>query len=113
MSQRVLDYLGIQYDRIARDLGQHHGPEHSALFEVALKSNYLLLLYSPGSSATDSISAAISRAAPQARLPAELWKPLVDRLGKQSSLNDVRAAVRKMHNDVEQYLVNAAEPSSR
>lgn len=113
VSQIVLDYLEIQYDRIARLLRQRQGPEVAALFEVALKSNYLLVLYSPGSSEANSISAAISRAAPQARLPAELWKPLVDTLGKRSSLSDVRAAVRKMHNDTDQYLATAAEPGSR
>jgi hypothetical protein len=113
VSQQVLDYLGVQYQRIVRELGQKHGLEHAALFEVALKSNILILLYSPGSSEAGSLSTAISRAAPQAQLPAELWKPLSDLLGKQSSLNDVRTAVRQMHKDVDQYLANAAEQSGR
>jgi hypothetical protein len=112
-SPQVRSYLGVQYQRIVGDLSKRYGAEESALFEVALKSNFLLLLYSPGSSTTTSISDAISRAAPQARLPSQLWKPLVDLLGKQSSLADVQTAVRQMHNDVDRYLATAAERSGR
>jgi hypothetical protein len=112
-SRQVRDYLGVQYQRIVGDLSKRFGAEDAALFEVALKSNFLLLLYSPGSSTTTSISGAISRAAPQARLPAQLWKPLVDLLGKQSSLADVQTAVRQMHNDVDRYLATAGERSGR
>jgi hypothetical protein len=112
-SRQVIDYLLVQGQRIGRDLSQRYGPEQASLFEVALKSNILLLLYSPGSNAATSISAAISRAAPKAGLPAELWQPVVDRVNKQSSLDDVRASVRQMHNDVDQYLANAAEPPGR
>jgi hypothetical protein len=112
-SQQVIDFLLVQYQRLSRELSQKHGPEHAALFEVALKSNVLILLYGPGSNTTKSISAAISTAAPQARLPAQLWKPLVELLGKQSSLADVRSAVQQMHNDVERYLATAAEQGGR
>lgn len=112
-SRQVLDFLVLQYQRIFPELTQQQGPEIAALFEVALKSNTLLLVYRPGSATTNSISAAIAQAAPQARLPAELWKPLVDLLGKQSSLTDVQAAIRQMHNDVDRYLANAAEPTGR
>ena len=66
------------------------------MFEVALKSNILLLLYTPESTAGNSIAAAISQAAPQAKLPAEFWQPLVDALDKrQAPQADVRAAVKK------------------
>jgi hypothetical protein len=112
-SRQVIDYLLAQGQRIGRDLSQRYGPEQASLFEVALKSNILLLLYSPGSNAANSISAAISRAAPKAGLPAELWQPVVDRVNKQSSVDDVRTAVRQMHNDVDQYLAKAAEPHGR
>jgi hypothetical protein len=113
VSQRVLDYLGIQYDRIARDLSKNNQTENAALFEIGLKSNFLILLYSPGNSTANAVSSAISRAAPQAKLPAELWRPLVEMLGKQSPVDDVRAAVRKMHMDVDEYLANSAEPKSQ
>ncbi len=60
-SRQVIDYLLAQGQRIGRELAKRYGSEQAALFEVALKSNILLLLYSPGSDATNSISAAISR----------------------------------------------------
>ena len=109
----MLDYLGIQYDRIARDLSKNNQTENAALFEIALKSNFLILLYSPGNSTANAVSSAISRAAPQAKLPAELWRPLVEMLGKQAPVDDVRAGVRKMHKDVDEYLANSAEPKSQ
>jgi hypothetical protein len=111
-SQEVIRYLLDQGQRIGRDLAKRYGPEQSALFEVALKSNILLLLYSPGSDATNSIAAAISRAAPQAQLPPELWKPLLERIERKSSLEDVRTAVRQMHKDVDNHLASA-EPKGQ
>jgi hypothetical protein len=113
VSQRVLDYLGIQYDRIARDLTKSNQPENAALFEIALKSNILILLYSPTNTSASAVASAIKQAAPQAKLPAQFWQPLVEILGKQSPVDDVRAAVRKMHKDVDEYLANSAEPNSR
>jgi hypothetical protein len=112
-SRQVIDYLLTQGQRIGRELSKQHGPDQAALFEVALKSNILLLLYSPGSESTNSISAAITRAAPQAKLPDGLWSPLVGRMNKRASLEDVRASVRQMHSDIDQYLTSAAEPIAR
>jgi hypothetical protein len=112
-SQQVIDYLLAQGQRIGRELAKRYGPEEAALFEVALKSNFLLLLYSPGSDATNSISAAISRAAPQAKLPEALWSPLVDRINKKASLDQVRGSVQQMHKDVDGYLATAGEPAAR
>src|SRR6185436_8545258 len=105
-----IDYLATANGkRIGQELSKSHTAEESALFEVALKSNILLLLYVPNSSAGNSVAAAISQAAPQAKLPAELWQPLVDALNKQAPQADVRAAVRKMHIDVQQNLTQRAE----
>lgn len=111
-SPQVMDYLLSQGQRIGRELAKQYGPEQAALFEVALKSNLLLLLYSPGSDATNSITTAISRAAPQAKLPQELWLPLLERVGQKASLDDVRKSVQQMHRDVSGYLANS-EPSAR
>jgi hypothetical protein len=112
-SETVINYLDFQYQRIIADLRKQAGPEHAALFEVAMRSNTLLMLYNPGTADANSIAATISRSAPQARLPAELWKPVVDLIGKKGSLADVRAAVREMHNRVDQYLANGVEQSGR
>ncbi|HVT26892.1 MAG TPA: hypothetical protein VHE81_02630 [Lacipirellulaceae bacterium] len=112
-SSRVIDYLLGQGKRICRELSQRYGADDAACLEVALKSSMLLLLYRPGSTEGNSISAAISRAAPQAGLPADLWQPLVDLIALQAPQADVQAAVRKLNSDVDHYLANAGEPSGR
>jgi hypothetical protein len=112
-SRQVIDYLLAQGQRIGRELAKQYGAEQAALFEVAMKSNLLLLLYTPGSDSTASISSAILHAAPKAELPDILWYPLVERINRKESLDDVRTAVQKMHRDVDGYLAKAAEPGSR
>jgi hypothetical protein len=108
-SKQVLNYLFVQGQEIGRVLATRYGPDHAALLEVAVKSNLLILLYQPASSTADTIAGAISQAAPRAKLPDELWQPLVDSLKKQAPLADVRAAVRTLHADVDQYLAKSAE----
>lgn len=108
-SRQAINYLLVNGQRIGRELAKQQGTEQSAIFEIALKSNLLLLLYTPGTSAGDSIATAISKAAPQAKLPDELWQPLVDALNKRMSQTDVRSAVRKMHGDIERYLAQSVE----
>lgn len=108
-SRQVLNYLFLQGQRIGRDLAKAHGPDHAALFEVAVKSNILLTLYQPGAPAADALSAAIAQAAPRAQLPADLWQPLLDALTAKAPPADVRQAVQRFHADVDQYLAGAAE----
>lgn len=112
-STQVIDYLLTQGQRIGRELSKQNRPQDAALLEVALKSNLLLLLYSPGSDAAQSLSASISTAAPQARLPSPLWKPVMEQMDKRASLGDVRNAVRQMHADIDRYLASNSESASR
>jgi hypothetical protein len=112
-SRQVMNYLLVDGQRVGRELTKQHGGEAAALFEVAIKSNLLLLLYAPGSAEGASIADAISNAAPRAKLPGELWKPLVDVLDRQLPPSDVRLAVQKMHTDVSQYLAGSAGQGSR
>jgi hypothetical protein len=77
--------------------------------EVAIKSNLLRVLYSPGSAPTEAISGALAQAAPRAGLPAELWQPLVDLLAAKADAAEVRKAVQSFHAEVERQLAPAAE----
>lgn len=112
-SSRVINYLLMNGQQIGRELTQRHGVQQAALFEIALKSNFLLLLYSPGSSDGSSIAGAIRRAAGQAELPERLWRPLFDAIDHQRPEGEVRAAVRIMHLDVDRYLSGGAGQDSR
>jgi hypothetical protein len=109
-SREVLGYLLDQGKRVGPELATRFGADHAALFEVSLKSNLLLVLYKPGSSAVEHISAAIDGAAPRAALPPELWRPLLDTLANGAPAVDVRAAVRRLHTDAERHLATAVEP---
>ena len=108
-SRGVHDYLFQQGQRIWRELTDRHGADHAALFEVAVKSNVLLVLYQPGSAAVDALAGSIREASPQAELPADLWRPLLDTLTNQSPVAKVRLVVRRLHADVEQHLAGPAE----
>jgi hypothetical protein len=108
-SRQVLNFLFVQGQQIGRQLAKQHGADHAALVEVAVKSNLLRVLYTPGSAATTAVSDAIARAAPQAALPAELWQPLLDLLTAKADATEVRKAVQSFHAEVERHLAPAAE----
>jgi hypothetical protein len=109
-SREVLTYLLEQGKQIGGELATSQGLDHAALFEVAMKSNLLLVLNKPGSSAVNHISAAIAKAAPTAELPPALCRPLLDTLAGGSPSEAVRAAVRQLHADVDRHLSAAGEP---
>jgi hypothetical protein len=108
-SKQVVNYLLVNGQRIGRELAKAHGAEESALFEVALKSNILLVLYTPGASAGNSIALAITEAAPKTSLPSEMWQPVVDAIQKKAPPAGVRAAVQKLHTDADKFLTQPAE----
>jgi hypothetical protein len=112
-SKQVMDYLLINGQRIGHDLTKQHGPVESSLFEVALKSNLLLLIYRPGTPTVDTVSAALQEAAVRAKLPEALWQPLVLAINTQAPPKEVQAAIKKLHSVVEQYLASGALPSKR
>ena len=105
-SQTVLNYLLSQGQRIGRDLGRQHSVRHPALFEVAMKSNLLRVMYEPGSTATKQLSASIAAAAERAELPADMSRPLFDSLATGAELDKVREAVKRLHAHVEQHLAH-------
>jgi hypothetical protein len=112
-SKQVLDYLLVNGQRIGHDLAKQYGPVESSLFEVALKSNLLLLIYRPGTPTVDSVSAALQEAAVRAKLPEKLWHPLIQAINTQAPPKEVQAAIKKLHSDVEQYLASGVSPSGR
>jgi hypothetical protein len=112
-SKQVMDYLLINGQRIGHDLTKQYGVVESSLFEVALKSNLLLLIYRPGTPIVDSVSAALQEAAVRAKLPEKLWQPLVQAMNTQAPPKEVQAAIKKLHSDVEQYLASGVMPGKR
>lgn len=107
--EKALDYLFKTGNQIGTELARRQGIETAALFEIAVKSNVLLVLYEPGSSTVEAISTAITQAGARGKLPADLWQPLVDLLGRQAPVDEVRAGVYRLHADVERFLEGVAE----
>lgn len=112
-SKQVMDYLLVNGQRIGHDLTKHDGPVESSLFEMALKSNLLLVMYKPGTPEVDSVSAALQEAAVRAKLPEDLWQPLVQAINTQAPPKEVQADIKKLHSDAEQYLAGGGLPKGQ
>ncbi len=108
-SRDVLNYLFQQSAQLSRQLTDGYGADHAALYEVAVKSNLLLVLYQPGSSTTGAIAAAIRDAAPRAKLPEAVVKPLLELVSTGAQPADVRKHVQRLHAQVEKYLGQRVE----
>ena len=89
---------------IGKALRARHDVAHVALFEMAAKSQLLLLLYAPGDSLGPSLVSVIKRNAPRADLPESLWMPVADKVQAGAPFAEVKAAVTRMHADVSKYL---------
>jgi hypothetical protein len=104
VTEPALDYLFTQGQEIGRELARKQSPDQAALFEVAVKSNLLLVLYQSGAPTTEAIATAIEQAGSRANLPPEVWQPLLDVLASRASQADVQKAVFKLHAEVDDYL---------
>jgi uncharacterized protein YegL len=89
-------------------LATQYGDDHAALFELAVKTNILLVLYQPEAPVVKSLTVAIDQAAERANLPSELWQPLVKLLDDGAPAKDVRNAVFQLHDDVDRHLRTAS-----
>jgi len=78
---------------------------HGALFEVAVKSNLLILLYAPGDSLGRSIADVIKSRLTAIHLPENLWSNLVTLVNSKGAVDAVKQAVFKMHKDVADYFI--------
>ena len=93
---------------IIQKIKEKHGSEHTQLFEMALKSNLLLMLYGPGDEEGKAISNVIKRNGTRLNLPENLWQPVVDKVEAGAPFAEVKDAVFKMQQDVSQYLATKA-----
>lgn len=104
---QAMEYLFDQGQSIGRQLATQFGDDHAALFELALKSNILLVRYEPQAPVVKALAAAISQAGERAKLPPELYDPLLKQLAENAPAKNVRNAVFDMHAGVDRYLSTA------
>ncbi len=99
----VIHYL-IQGDGadLGRDIGDKFGTPAGTLYEVAVKSNLLLLLYQPGED--QGIGGVIKSRMTEIGMPENLWIGVVNAIDNKVSEAEMKDAVFKMHDDVAAYL---------
>jgi hypothetical protein len=86
-------------------LARKYDQEHGILFEVAVKSNLLILLYGPGDSLGKSIAQVIQSRLGSINLPDRLWSNVVTLVNKGASEDEVKEAVFKMHKDIADFYI--------
>ena len=96
-SAAVLHYLlnstGNPIGQILRD---DLGPD-AATFEIALKSNILLMLYGPGESQANTIAGVIRNRRAAAGLPDALTEPLLKLIDEEASFEQVKKELLDLH----------------
>src|SRR5262245_18079048 len=90
-----------------RALAAKFGKDASLLYDAAIKSNLLLLLYEPGDD--HGLGGVIQSRMSEARLPEQLWIGVVKAIDANASQSDLKDAVLKMHEAVTSYLGRAGQ----
>jgi hypothetical protein len=96
--------LNDAWKPIGRQLSTTYDDSHATLLEIALKSNLLLLLYSPNDGTGKTIAGVIERRAPDAGLPEGAWRPVVQAVNEGAAFDIVKARVGEMHTSVASHL---------
>lgn len=97
-SATVLNYLlNVTGSPIGNILAKNNGAENAAIFEIALKSNILLMLYSPGDSTSNAIAGVIRKRRSAAGLPSGMTDPLLQLLDTQAGYEQVKAELFRLH----------------
>jgi hypothetical protein len=103
-TREVLGFILNEEKTIAAKLATDHGDEHDAIFRLAIRTNLLRVLNTPGSKAVATLSTSISDLGSRSMLPIELWQPLLDLLNNGATSAAIRAAVPEMHQRIDLHL---------
>jgi hypothetical protein len=90
-----------------RALAAKFGKDASLLYDAAIKSNLLLLLYAPGDD--HGLGGVIRSRMSEAGLPEQLWIGVVKAIDAKASQGELKDAVLKMHEAVVSYLGRAGQ----
>ncbi|MGB6537725.1 MAG: hypothetical protein WBF58_17380 [Xanthobacteraceae bacterium] len=105
-SADIIHYL-IKGDgaEVGAALSRKYNEEHGILFEVAVKSNLLILLYEPGDSLGRTVAEVIKSRLQSIHLPENLWGGVVTLVNNKASADDLKKGVFKMHKDIADYFI--------
>jgi tetratricopeptide (TPR) repeat protein len=97
-SATVLHYLlNTTGNPIGGILGKSYGPEHAAIFEVALKSNMLLTLYGPGESMANTIAGVIRSRSGNAKFLGAMTAKLLQLIEQKAPYEQVKTELFSIH----------------
>ena len=104
----VIHYL-IKGDgaEIGQEIAGKFGNDAGTLYEVAIKSNLLLLLYEPGDD--QGIGGVIQARMGEVGVPENLWIGVLNAINDKAPQGALKEAVFKMHDDVAAYLGEQAQ----
>jgi hypothetical protein len=85
-----------------RALAAKFGKDAGMLYDAAIKSNLLLLLYEPGDD--HGLGGVIRSRMSEVRVPEQLWIGVVKAIDSKASQSELKDAVLKMHEAVASYL---------
>jgi hypothetical protein len=108
-ADHAIDYLFAHGATIGRFAAKQYGDDHAALFELAVKSNILLVLYQPGAPVVKSLTVAIEQSGERAGLPVDLLQPLIQLLDTGATPKEVRDAVFEFHANVDRHLSSTTQ----
>jgi len=104
-SASVLNYLLNQTGNpIGNILAKSYGPEHAAVFEVALKSNILLMMYGPGESTTNTIANVIRNRSANPTFLGTMTAALLKLIERQASYEEVKAELFDVHESAPKFI---------
>lgn len=104
-SASVMHYLiTTTGNPIGSVLVKSYGAEHSAIFEVALKSNMLLILYGPGESTAKTIAGVIRSRAANAKYMNGMTAKLLQLIDQQATFEQVKAELFDIHELAPQFI---------
>ena len=104
-SAAALHYLLVVTGKpIGKRLQDLYGPEHAAIFEIALKSNLLLMLYGPGEKEVNTIAEVIKDRQVKANLPPALTENLMDLIAQKATYEDVKKEIFELHKYAPEFI---------
>src|SRR5262245_5027551 len=103
----VILYLEGAGAETGRALAAKFGKDAGLLYDAAIKSNLLLLLYEPGDD--HGLGGVIRSRMSEAGLPEQLWIGVVEAIGAKASQSELKGAVLKMNEAVTSYLGGAGQ----
>lgn len=109
--EKAHDAAGILYyllntliDSVGYRIEAKYPNDHALLFQIAMKSNILLLMYSPDDDTGRTIATVIRDQAARAGIPYNVWRPVVTAIEQGLPFSDVKAAVITMHEQMTEFL---------